>query len=117
MNMTRHANKRAAQRAIVTSELDILLGIGAFFPQKGGTALVMVSQAETQRWVEATKRALEMLNVSNEKNQSHLKKVKKILKRLAKHLTSNAPPYLILNEESEKVITCGHSYKQKLSRT
>jgi mevalonate pyrophosphate decarboxylase len=95
-------------------ELSILWNIGNVFPQKGGTAIVTIGKNERRQWIAATKRALEMLADSQEDSRADIKRAKKTLLRLNKHLMSAAPPYLVINEEEEKVITCGHSHISNL---
>ncbi|MGY0615612.1 hypothetical protein [Vibrio sp. FJH11] len=116
MRTTKHGSIRANQRGFSEDELNVLSSIGQDFYQKGGTALCTISQKEKSRWLNALKEALNYLRSSNEIPSRVKKRKQKAIRHLIDKLSAKHPPYLIICEEGNSMITCGYYFSGKIKR-
>lgn len=106
--MTHHAELRSAQRSISEDELAILLGIGMQIEQKGGTSIITVVKAESEKWIKELKLVLTLLKSTKplEGYRAIYRRKIKTVKQLINHLQSSHLPYFVMNQEEHLVITC-----------
>jgi hypothetical protein len=116
MKLSRHAQERSAERCIPESELKILARLGTEVQQKGGTVLLTIRKEQKNNIVAACKVALQLLKTRDDFDNRLVKHAKKTLKSLIKHASAKHQPFMVLNPESNKVITCGHYCAGRLVR-
>lgn len=116
MNITEHGKIRAEQRGLSEDEINILSFIGRHIHQKGGSSLCVISKKEKSRWLNALKEALIFLRSSDEYPQRIKKQKVKAIKRLIDKLSAKHPPYLVVSDEGNSVITCGYYFSGKIKR-
>ena len=116
MKLTKHAELRGAQRSISEYELTLLATISIEVNQKGGTALITVPKSERSKWASTIRTVISLLDSTGHVIGDDIRKKKKALKRLLEHLSAKNMPYLVVSEEEDKVITCGHLSSHRIKR-
>ncbi|ELA9709563.1 TPA: hypothetical protein KD131_001287 [Vibrio parahaemolyticus] len=116
MRTTKHGSIRANQRGFSEDELNVLSSIGQDFYQTGGTALCTIPKREKSRWLNALKEALNYLRSSNEIPSRVKKRKQKAIRHLIDKLSAKHPPYLVVTEEGNSMITCGYYFSGKIKR-
>ncbi|CAE6905869.1 hypothetical protein ACOMICROBIO_FLGHMIGD_01754 [Vibrio sp. B1FLJ16] len=116
MRTTKHGSIRAGQRGLGEDELNVLSSIGQDFYQKGGTLLCTISKKEKIRWLDALKEVLNYLGSSDEIPHGIKKRKQKAIRHLIDKLSAKHPPYLIICEEGNSMITCGYHFSGKIQR-
>lgn len=116
MQLTEHARQRAAQRGFSDDEILLLTAMGLQVAQKGKTSLFTIAERERGRWTKALKEVMAILRQANDLPRKVVKQKTKTIKRLIDKLSAKHLPYLVLSDENERVITCGHYYQRKIKR-
>ncbi|RDV23914.1 hypothetical protein DXV75_16735 [Alteromonas aestuariivivens] len=111
MISTHHAQKRCQQRALNKHALAVIASIGMPIEQKGGTSIVRLDRAELRSWVAALNEVMYLL-FSNASVVGGLKKRKiKIVKQLLRYLQTSNQPYVVVDNDEDVLITCGHAFE------
>jgi hypothetical protein len=89
------------------TKMQLIRLIGVEVSQKGGTSLYTLAK-DSSKWVDAIAEINSIFDELAKPELKSFKKIRKLLKYINDRCNATTKPYIVINEEENKVITCGH---------